>query len=218
MTTRSPRVRPLHACVLGVALALTLDAGGVLAQSPSAAPPPSPVSAPAPGPVLAPPARLAPPPVPVATAGARGASPAPSAAPLRPAPAPASALPPDSVRPAPAAAAVMPPANAAAQCGDGTFVVAPSDAAACATHRGLLVRMPKAPPPAAAARAVAPLAVTRAAAASAAPPAGASMRCQDGTYLFGAPAPGRCDANGGLGAILPGPRTVPPAPALPRRP
>ncbi len=75
------------------------------------------------------------------------------------------------------------------------------------------------PPPARAANAataVSAQATVRAAPAT--PPAGATMQCKDGTYLFGAPAPGRCDANGGLGGILPAARTAPPPPARQRRP
>jgi hypothetical protein len=118
---------------------------------------------------------------------------------------------------------VTPPANAVARCRDGTFVVAPSDPSACATHRGVLVMLPQraAPPPRAAAARMpvsAPAAARAAAAPSAAaPPAGATIRCKDGTYLTGAAAAGRCDANGGLVAVLPPAREAPPPP-LPRRP
>jgi hypothetical protein len=44
------------------------------------------------------------------------------------------------------------------------------------------------------------------------------MLCKDGTYLLGAPAAGRCDANGGLAGVLPSARPAPPPPSLPRRP
>ena len=112
---------------------------------------------------------------------------------------------------------VTPPANAVARCRDGTFILPPNDASACAAHRGLLVRMPEVrtpvPPPA---RTAAPVSASRSA-APAAVPAGATMRCKDGTYLTGAAAAGRCDANGGLVAVLPPARETPPPP-LPRRP
>lgn len=154
----------------------------------------------------------------ILTLGAsRAVAQAPAAAPVRPAP--ASALPPDSVRPAPAAAPAEPPANAVAQCRDGTFVVPPNDASACVSHRGLVVAFPQRTPPEApsATRSVAPVAASRVAAPDAAPPAGATMRCKDGTYLTGAPAAGRCDAYGGLAVVLPPAREAPPPP-LPRRP
>jgi hypothetical protein len=48
------------------------------------------------------------------------------------------------------------------------------------------------------------------------PPAGATMRCKDGTWLFGAPSAARCDRNGGLATILPVRAAPPPAP--PRAP
>lgn len=48
------------------------------------------------------------------------------------------------------------------------------------------------------------------------PPAGATMRCKDGTWLFGAPSAARCDRNGGLATILPV-RAAPPPPP-PRAP
>jgi hypothetical protein len=44
------------------------------------------------------------------------------------------------------------------------------------------------------------------------------MLCRDGTYLFGAPAESRCDANGGTAAILPAPTPAPAPPSRPRRP
>lgn len=48
------------------------------------------------------------------------------------------------------------------------------------------------------------------------PPAGATMRCKDGTWLSGAPSAARCDRNGGLATILPV-RAAPPPPP-PRTP
>lgn len=199
--------------LLGAVLVLTLGASRAVAQAPATAPPPPPPQTAAPAPVLRPP--TAPPPPAAAPAGAANRT--ATAAPVLP-PGPASALPPDSVRPAPAVAPAAPPANAVAQCRDGTFVVAPSDPSACAAHRGLLVRMPEVrtpvPPPA---RAAAPVAAARAATPEVAPPAGATMRCKDGTYLTGAPAAGRCDSYGGLAVVLPPARETPPPP-LPRRP
>jgi len=185
------------------------------APSRDAPPPaPQPVAAPA---LLPPPATATPPsPVP-----ARAAAPAPSAAQSAAATPLAqpggSALPPDSVRPA-AATVRARPANAIAQCGDGTFVVPPQDASACRGREGVLTVMPqgRTPPPrptAAAALVAAPLVDP-----TAPPPDGATMRCKDGTYLFGAPSAGRCGANGGVAAELPAPRTAPAAPPEVRRP
>jgi hypothetical protein len=155
----------------------------------------------------------------LALGATRAVAQAPAAAPVRPAP--ASALPPDSVRPAPAAAPAEPPANAVAQCRDGTFVVPPNDASTCASHRGVIVILPQRgtprPPVAARVPVSAPAAARAAAPPEAAVPAGATMRCKDGTYLTGAPAAGRCDAYGGVAAVLPAPRTAPPPP-LPRLP
>lgn len=50
---------------------------------------------------------------------------------------------------------------------------------------------------------------------SATPPAGATMRCKDGTWLFGAPSAARCDRNGGLATILPVRASPPPPPRAP---
>jgi len=207
--------------LFGVVLGLTLGASRAVAQAPATSPPPPRPQAEAPAPVLRPPSAPPPSAVAPAAAAAAAATRAPIAAPVQPL-APASAMPPDSVRPAAAAARAEPPANAVAQCKDGTFVVPPNDASACASHRGLLVLMPqRAAPPARAVAARMPVsapAAARAAAPSAAPaPEGATMRCKDGTYLTGAPSEGRCDAYGGVAAVLPAPRTAPPPP-LPRRP
>ena len=60
--------------------------------------------------------------------------------------------------------------------------------------------------------------MARVVAAPAVPPAGATMRCKDGTWLTGAPGEGRCSANGGTAAILAPARAAPPPPARSRRP
>ena len=110
--------------------------------------------------------------------------------------------PPDSVRPAATTTPTTPPSNAVAQCVDGTFIVAPNDPRTCASHGGTRVVLPHASTP--------HLSPARSAAksqgsvaASAVPPAGATMRCKDGTYLSGPPAAGRCDPYGGLASLLP---------------
>ena len=140
------------------------------------------------------------------------------APPLR-APAPASAMPPDSVRPATSLPVSEPPANAVAQCTDGAFVLAPDNARACAAHRGLRVLLPgriTGPPPVAAATR-APVMTRAAAPANGVAPAGATMRCKDGTYLSGATAASRCDSFGGVAALLVAPPAAP-APPRPHRP
>jgi hypothetical protein len=137
---------------------------------------------------------------------------APAAAPLMaqeppPTMPPASPPPPTPAR---APLVVPPPADAVAQCNDLSFVVSPAEPAACATRGGIKVRLPgprRVPVTAAAAPAV------RAAPAPAgneAPPAGATMRCRDGSWLSGAPSESRCERNGGLAVILPAPPPVPP--------
>lgn len=145
---------------------------------------------------------------------------APSAAPLG-AQEPVRPLSPASPPPpAPAAAPkpVPPPADAVAQCTDLSFVVAPAGPAACSARGGVKVILPgarKAPTTAAAApaaRAAEPPAIGR----NDTPPAGATMRCKDGTWLTGSPAASRCDRNGGLAAILPAASTPPQGP--PRAP
>jgi hypothetical protein len=138
-------------------------------------------------------------------------------------------VPPESLRPAASTPITAPPANAVAQCADGTFLVPPSQPAACRAHGGLRVALPlqadprlaaqARPAPAPAVRAPALAAARAPAPSNAAAPADATMRCKDGTYLTGPPAEGRCDANGGLAVILV-PRPTPPPPPLngPRRP
>jgi len=47
------------------------------------------------------------------------------------------------------------------------------------------------------------------------PPAGATMRCKDGTYLTGTPSDARCAGFGGVAVLLPVPTPPPPAPRRP---
>lgn len=213
MTTLAPRVRTLFACALGVAFGLSV---GVPAVAQQPAPPPPVRQAPAPAsPAVAPPVQLPPPPAPSRTAVAANRAPTPAVVrPMTPV-----SPPPDSVRPAAARMAAAAPANAVAMCADGSFIVLPGTPADCASHRGLRAAFAqRTPPPAVPPRAApAPLAAVAAVPVSA-PPAGATMHCKDGTYLFGAPAPGRCDANGGLTGMLPATRSAPPPPPQQRRP
>lgn len=189
-------------------VALAFGAAGAAAQ----APPPAPTVQQVP---TLPPPRVAPrPPAPrpsgtpsVATAPVTAA---PLPAPSRPGP------PPDSAPRNAFRATPLPPANAVAQCRDGSFIVAPSEPSACSSHGGVHIVLPHRAAPAPSAARVNVLA-SLTAMAPATPPAGATMRCKDGTFLSGAPDAARCDANGGLAAILPGARQAPPPPR-PRRP
>jgi hypothetical protein len=112
---------------------------------------------------------------------------------------------------------LAPPANAVAQCGDFTFVVAPATPAVCESRGGVKVVLPGARAAAPATGRTAPAAPALRATApqpaatlrDAAPPAGATMRCRDGSWLTGTPNASRCDRNGGLAVILP---STPPAP------
>ncbi len=212
----------VRAAGFAIALAALAPVSRAAAQAPaSAPPPPQPVVVQAPARVPPPPV-ASPPPAGRPAAAAVAVRPA-AAVPLRPAPVRVG-VPLDSTRAKPAVAAPAPPANAVALCKDGTYIVSPADASACAGHRGLQAAMPqRAAPPSAAARvAVQPAAVRGAAsAANTPPPAGATMRCKDGTYLSGAPSGGACAAHAGLAMVMPAPRTPPPAPAhvtSPRRP
>ena len=56
----------------------------------------------------------------------------------------------------------------------------------------------------------------RIAAADAAPPAGATMRCKDGTFLTGTPSEQRCEGNGGVSVTFSAPLIAPQPPV--RRP
>ena len=195
---------------LGLAIALGAIGGAARAQNP----PPAPAQKQAP-PALTPPRAPVPP---RPSVGARAANRAPTYAPIHPAATPG--VPPDSMRPAAATAVAAPPANAVARCRDGTFIVPPGDTSACGTHGGLAVVMPRrsAPPPPAARTTEAQGAVPAVAPADAAAPVGATMRCQDGTYLGGIPSEGACAGHGGLAAALPAARTAPAQPARVRRP
>jgi len=205
----------------GFALGLALLAPwSAVAQAPASAPPP-----PKPAVVQAPP-RVAPPPVASPPPAGRRAAPVtavrqPAATTLRTAPAPVG-LPLDSIRPK-AAVSSAPPANAVALCKDGTYIVAPADASACGNHRGLQVAMPqRAAPPPAVSHVAAPAAAVRAnpAATATTPPAGATMRCKDGTWLNGTRAAGACAGHAGLAMTVPlrGPAPRPLGVTSPPRP
>lgn len=189
-----------------VAALLALTAGQLAAQSP----PPAPAPAAAPAlqrPTAAPPPSTV---APAATPAATRATPV-AAAPV--APVASASRPADSVRPAGAPSAER-PAGAVAQCVDGTFVARTAD---CTARRGVRVRFPverSGPPPVAEQPQAVPVG-RPAVASSATPPQGATARCKDGTFVLGAWSAGRCDANGGLAAVLPATRTPPPPP--PRR-
>jgi len=131
-----------------------------------------------------------------------------------PTPMPAAAPPPPPVT---APAPVTPPENAVALCSDDTFVLAPATVAACDARGGLKVAMPprRVPPPApdtapGTAPGMAPVPMLMQVAPEATPPAGATMRCKDGTWLTGSPAGNRCVERGGVATILPPERVTPP--------
>jgi hypothetical protein len=111
------------------------------------------------------------------------------------------------------ASALPPTDSAVALCNNGTFVKEPGTVADCASRGGLRVAMPPRVKAPALAPALAPSFSLRPAIADQAPPAGATMRCKDGTYLSGTASANRCANNGGLAAILPPPPPVPPTPA-----
>lgn len=207
-----PRRGAAHAGALALGLALLFASRPAAAQAPTTPTPPAQPVASAP-PLLPPPAVAAPPPAPVAV----------SRQSVRPSPVLPAArvgLPPDSVRPVTAATVAAVPANAVARCGDGTYLLSGSAANGCAAHGGIRVILPRegTPPPPAATRIISTPAATRAAAASATPPAGATMRCRDGTFLSGAPSDAACAGHSGLAAALMPPRPAPVAPAKVRRP
>ncbi len=122
--------------------------------------------------------------------------------------------PPTAVAPATAAPTLVPPADAVALCNDRTVVVAPAQPSACSARGGVKVLLPgPRPAPAAPVRAAAPAQVA-APASAVTPPAGATMRCKDGTWLSGTPDAQRCRDKGGLAVILP---VQAPPPARPPR-
>lgn len=133
---------------------------------------------------------------------------------------PPASPPPAERAPAPPTTAPAPPANAVALCGDGSFVVAPALPAACGQRGGLRLTLPAArgqtPADVAPGRAPAPAPATlQAPRPPETPPAGATMRCKDGTWLSGTADAARCANNGGLLVILPPVRTPPPPPRQP---
>jgi hypothetical protein len=127
-------------------------------------------------------------------------------------------LPTVATPPAPAVAkpAAVPTDSTVALCNDGSFVNQPGTVADCASRGGLRVAMQ--PRPKAPVRRAGPSLSVRPPVAEQGPPAGATMRCKDGTYLSGAAAANRCADNGGMAVILPPPRPTPPAAAAPTAP
>ena len=120
-----------------------------------------------------------------------------------PAPVKSPGLPPDSMKPKPVKVLPSePPADAVALCGDGSWVIAPSDPSACASRGNAKILFTPTT------RQVAPLAAARSTVAQQTPsanvrPDGTTMQCMDGTYLFGAPSDERCRQNGGVGVTFP---------------
>ena len=116
-------------------------------------------------------------------------------------------------------AAPMPPDSAVALCMDGSWIKTPRTAADCTARGGLRVAMPpKAEPipaPVAASAASRNIIAAQRATLNVGIPAGATMQCKDGTFLFGAPDESRCAQSGGVAAMMPANL---PAPPPPRRP
>jgi hypothetical protein len=121
------------------------------------------------------------------------------------------------------------PLGATIRCADGSWIPAGGAVTVCDTHKGIAFRLPeKTPPPPAKTRpdagatkiapppapqgisapVVTSSSVRSTANANApkgpiAPPADATLACMDGTFLTGAADASRCQAYGGLSAILP---------------
>jgi hypothetical protein len=127
-------------------------------------------------------------------------------------------LPPPAPSTAPTAAP-MPPDSAVALCMDGSWIKTPRTAADCTARGGLRVAMPpKAEPlpaPVAASAASRNIIAAPRTTLNAGIPAGATMQCKDGSFLFGSPSESRCSQNGGVAAFFPA--ALPPPPP-PRRP
>lgn len=113
-------------------------------------------------------------------------------------------------------ARLRPPGDSdVALCVDGSWIKTPGVAADCGAHGGLKVAMPpRRTPPSAPARIQQP-AFRTTAVEQGPPPAGATARCKDGTYLFGALPVNPCSDRDGLAVRFPIP---PPPPTAPRRP
>jgi hypothetical protein len=177
--------------VVGVIVALTaLQSHALRAQGPAVPPPPP---------------RIA-----TGTAAvAQPAQPAPLILPAAPSP----PAPPKTITPA---SALPPKDSAVALCNNGTFVMLPGTPADCASRGGLRVAMPPRAGPvvrrATTSQSVRPSLVEQG------PPAGATMRCKDGTYLTGTPAADRCANNGGVAAIIPARAPASAQPAAQKRP
>ncbi len=205
--------RALTATAGSFALALVLAGSAAPAgaqQPPQAPPPPQPAVSQKPAPILPPSAPLPPAPAAGAAAARTVVSPTAVVPAARRAPA-AVGIPVDSIRPK-AEPVSVPPANAVALCRDGTYLVPPATVAGCTSHGGLQVAMTqRAAPPAPGSR-VAAVPVAARAPMNEPPPAGATMRCKDGTYLSGAPNASACATHNGLAVVLPAPRPAPPAP------
>jgi hypothetical protein len=146
---------------------------------------------------------------------------APAAARAQDAPIPKSVVstpPPPAPSTAPTAAPT-PPDSAVALCMDGIWIKTPRTAADCTARGGLRVAMPpKAEPipaPVAASAASRNIIAAQRATLNVGIPAGATMQCKDGTFLFGAPDESRCAQSGGVAAMMPANL---PAPPPPRRP
>jgi hypothetical protein len=146
--------------------------------------------------------------------------------PVAPAAAPVVKLQAPPVAPPPPRPAPLIPASQRTPTPPISLKAAPAGGASVASHRpdstrGVAPAMSVAPA-APAARVAAPPRTRPVAAASTismnvipatqGPPAGATMRCKDGTYLTGAPSAARCVGNGGVAMTYPAQAASPPAP------
>ena len=157
--------------------------------------------------------RVAPPvPAPLPTAAPR--------APLRQAPsAPAPAIPTAAQAALTAApTAATPPVPPALPAVPPTAAVAANAAAIAASAAPAPPPLPGVVPPPAPASSQALVVAPAPSTASMAVPLGSTMRCKDGTWLNGTPAPDRCETRGGVAVIVPVPSTPPPVPLTLRAP
>jgi hypothetical protein len=208
--------RRLGALASAAAVALLIGTSIAGAQSASTIVPPRADSTQSRAPLLKPP-QPPPPPRAVSLSAGAAARRTPTA-PLNVLRAPAAAARPDSIAQRAVVVPTVPPPDAVAHCADGTYVTAPADPATCSQHGGLkaaFLRASTPPRPGAASAANAPVSAQISRSVVRTPdaaPAGATMRCKDGTWLTGARSADRCANNGGVATIVTAQQAPPPQP------